>query len=113
MSELFLARFQFASTTLFHFIFVPMSIGLVFIVALMQTLYVVKKKEIQLVEISSPLTAVTQIRRRQFTSNRHCSLACLKGTALPVTTAMIRGNVKCSQLIMGSHFDVVVNDNDN
>lgn len=46
MSELFLARFQFASTTLFHFIFVPMSIGLVFIVALMQTLYVVKKKEI-------------------------------------------------------------------
>ncbi|BBP93194.1 hypothetical protein BsIDN1_68120 [Bacillus safensis] len=47
MSELFLARFQFASTTLFHFIFfVPMSIGLVFIVALMQTLYVVKKKDI-------------------------------------------------------------------
>lgn len=46
VSELFLARFQFASTTLFHFIFVPMSIGLVFIVALMQTLYVVKKKEI-------------------------------------------------------------------
>ena len=46
VSELFLARFQFASTTLFHFIFVPMSIGLVFIVALMQTLYVVKKKDI-------------------------------------------------------------------
>ncbi|MFP3813253.1 cytochrome ubiquinol oxidase subunit I, partial [Bacillus sp. SIMBA_005] len=41
MSELVLARIQFASTTLFHFLFVPMSIGLVFMVALMETLYVV------------------------------------------------------------------------
>lgn len=78
-----------------------------------QLFYVVKIKEIQLVEISSPLTAVTQIRRRQLTSKRHCSLACLKGTALPVTIAMIRGNVKCYQLIMGSHFAVVVNDHYN
>ncbi|PIK30850.1 cytochrome ubiquinol oxidase subunit I, partial [Bacillus siamensis] len=45
MSELVLARIQFASTTLFHFLFVPMSIGLVFMVALMETLYVVKKQE--------------------------------------------------------------------
>ncbi len=44
MSELVLARIQFASTTLFHFLFVPMSIGLVFMVALMETLYVVKNK---------------------------------------------------------------------
>ncbi|STY44626.1 Cytochrome bd-II oxidase subunit 1 [Listeria grayi] len=45
MDKLFLARFQFASTTIFHFLFVPLSIGLVFMVALMETLYVVKKKK--------------------------------------------------------------------
>lgn len=46
VDTLFLARFQFASTTIFHFLFVPLSIGLVFMVALMQTLYVVKGKEV-------------------------------------------------------------------
>ncbi|WP_163651769.1 cytochrome ubiquinol oxidase subunit I [Listeria sp. PSOL-1] len=46
MDKLFLARFQFASTTIFHFLFVPLSIGLVFMVALMQTLYVVKGKDV-------------------------------------------------------------------
>ena len=46
MEELILARIQFASTTIFHFIFVPLSIGLAFLVAVMQTMYVVKKKEI-------------------------------------------------------------------
>lgn len=46
MDPVFLARFQFAATTIFHFFFVPLSIGLVFMVALMETLYVVKKKEI-------------------------------------------------------------------
>ncbi|KGX85853.1 cytochrome ubiquinol oxidase subunit I [Pontibacillus litoralis] len=46
MSELFLARLQFGATTIFHFLFVPLSIGLVFMVALMETLYVVKKQEI-------------------------------------------------------------------
>jgi len=45
MEEVLLARIQFASTTLFHFIFVPMSIGLAFIIAVMETLYVVKKDE--------------------------------------------------------------------
>jgi cytochrome bd ubiquinol oxidase subunit I len=45
MDPVFLARFQFASTTIFHFFFVPLSIGLVFMVALMETLYVVKKDE--------------------------------------------------------------------
>ncbi|MBO0993405.1 cytochrome ubiquinol oxidase subunit I [Bacillus sp. SD088] len=48
MEEVILARIQFASTTLFHFIFVPLSIGLVFIIAIMQTLYVIKKKEVYL-----------------------------------------------------------------
>lgn len=46
MEELILARIQFASTTLFHFIFVPLSIGLAFILAIMQTMYLVKKQEI-------------------------------------------------------------------
>lgn len=46
MEELILARIQFASTTVFHFIYVPLSIGLAFLVAVMQTMYVVKKKEI-------------------------------------------------------------------
>ncbi|OZI12486.1 cytochrome ubiquinol oxidase subunit I [Bacillaceae bacterium SAS-127] len=46
MEELLLARLQFGATTIFHFLFVPLSIGLVFMVALMETFYVVKKKEI-------------------------------------------------------------------
>ncbi|MDF7626412.1 cytochrome ubiquinol oxidase subunit I [Lactobacillaceae bacterium L1_55_11] len=41
-----LARFQFAMTTIFHFFFVPMSIGLGVVVATMETLYVIKKDEI-------------------------------------------------------------------
>ena len=39
MSTLDLARTQFGITTLFHFIFVPMSIGLAFIVAVCETLH--------------------------------------------------------------------------
>ena len=46
MDQLLLARFQFASTTIFHFLFVPLSIGLVFMVALMETLHVFKKKPV-------------------------------------------------------------------
>jgi cytochrome d ubiquinol oxidase subunit I len=46
MDSLILARIQFASTTIFHFIFVPLSIGLAFLIAIMQTMYVVKKKDI-------------------------------------------------------------------
>jgi cytochrome d ubiquinol oxidase subunit I len=37
MSTLDLARLQFASTTIFHFLFVPVTIGLSFLVALLQT----------------------------------------------------------------------------
>ncbi len=48
MEEVLLARLQFAITTLFHFIFVPLSIGLAFLIAIMQTLYHVKKDEIYL-----------------------------------------------------------------
>ncbi|MBS2971003.1 cytochrome ubiquinol oxidase subunit I [Metabacillus sp. KIGAM252] len=46
MSELVLARLQFGSTTIFHFLFVPLSIGLVFMVAVMETMYVVKNQEV-------------------------------------------------------------------
>lgn len=46
MDAILLARTQFAATTIFHFFFVPLSIGLVFMVALMETLYVMKKKEV-------------------------------------------------------------------
>lgn len=42
MDVLELARWQFAITTVYHFLFVPLSIGLVFTIAIMQTLYVVK-----------------------------------------------------------------------
>lgn len=48
MDVLDLARFQYAVTTIFHFFFVPLSIGLSFFVAIMETLYVVKKKQIYL-----------------------------------------------------------------
>ncbi|MAT95909.1 MAG: cytochrome ubiquinol oxidase subunit I [Anaerolineaceae bacterium] len=40
METIELARLQFAVTTLYHFIFVPLTIGLSLIVAIMQTLYV-------------------------------------------------------------------------
>ncbi|WP_302046306.1 cytochrome ubiquinol oxidase subunit I, partial [Leuconostoc lactis] len=40
-----LARFQFAMTTIFHFFFVPMSIGLGVVVSIMETMYVIKKDE--------------------------------------------------------------------
>ena len=38
-----LARIQFAMTTIFHFFFVPFSIGTGVVVAIMETLYVIKK----------------------------------------------------------------------
>ncbi|NVY96640.1 cytochrome ubiquinol oxidase subunit I [Lactobacillus sp. DCY120] len=46
VSLLSLARFQFAMTTIFHFFFVPFSIGMGFLVAIMETLYAIKKDEI-------------------------------------------------------------------
>ncbi|KRL67178.1 cytochrome ubiquinol oxidase subunit I [Companilactobacillus versmoldensis] len=41
-----LARFQFAMTTVFHFFFVPFSIGMGFVVAIMETIYAVKKDKV-------------------------------------------------------------------
>jgi cytochrome bd ubiquinol oxidase subunit I len=40
MDPLFLARLQFASTTVYHFFFVPLTLGLSVMVAIMETLYV-------------------------------------------------------------------------
>ncbi|RUT33431.1 cytochrome ubiquinol oxidase subunit I [Paenibacillus zeisoli] len=45
MDTVLLARIQFAATTIFHFFFVPVSIGLVLLIAMMETMYVVKGKE--------------------------------------------------------------------
>jgi cytochrome d ubiquinol oxidase subunit I len=46
MSMLSLARFQFAMTTVFHFFFVPFSIGMALVTAIMETLYVLKKDKL-------------------------------------------------------------------
>lgn len=40
MDLLLLSRLQFAATTIFHFFFVPITIGMVFLVAIFETLYV-------------------------------------------------------------------------
>lgn len=45
LDPVLLARLQFAVTTIFHFFFVPLSIGLVLLIAIMETMYVVKGKE--------------------------------------------------------------------
>lgn len=45
MDTVMLSRAQFAVTTVFHFFFVPLSIGLALIVAIMETMYVVKGGE--------------------------------------------------------------------
>src|SRR5699024_8188232 len=46
MDPLIIARLQFASTAIFHYFFVPVSIGMALTIAIMQTLYVIKGKEI-------------------------------------------------------------------
>lgn len=41
-----LSRFQFASTALYHFIFVPLTIGLSFLLAIMESLYIMTGKTV-------------------------------------------------------------------
>ncbi|MFJ8262548.1 cytochrome ubiquinol oxidase subunit I [Rummeliibacillus sp. NPDC094406] len=48
MEILDLARIQYAITTIFHFFFVPVSISMIFFVAIFETMYVWKKKKIYL-----------------------------------------------------------------
>lgn len=45
MDSVILARWQFGITTVYHFLFVPLSIGLVFLIAVLNTIYVVKKDD--------------------------------------------------------------------
>ncbi|PGM58125.1 cytochrome ubiquinol oxidase subunit I [Bacillus sp. AFS053548] len=45
MNNLDLARWQFAVTTIYHFLFVPLTIGLSYLIAFMQTVYVAKNDE--------------------------------------------------------------------
>lgn len=46
MGVLELSRIQFAMTTIYHFFFVPMTIGIGLAVAIMETMYVVTKKDV-------------------------------------------------------------------
>ncbi len=46
MSALTLARWQFASTTVYHFFFVPLTLGLSIFIAILETLYVKTGKEV-------------------------------------------------------------------
>ena len=46
MESVDLSRLQFAITALYHFLFVPLTLGLVVIVAMMETVYVVTREEI-------------------------------------------------------------------
>ncbi len=48
MDPLVISRWQFAITTSYHFLFVPLSIGLGLFVAIMETLYMNKKREVYL-----------------------------------------------------------------
>ena len=41
-----LSRLQFALTAMFHFIFVPLTLGLTFLLAIMESVYVMTGKEI-------------------------------------------------------------------
>ena len=41
-----LSRFQFAATAMYHFIFVPLTLGLAFLLAIMESLYVMTDKQI-------------------------------------------------------------------
>ena len=41
-----LSRWQFALTALYHFLFVPLTLGLIFLLAIMETIYVVTGKTI-------------------------------------------------------------------
>ncbi|WP_340020600.1 cytochrome ubiquinol oxidase subunit I [Paenibacillus sp. FSL K6-1096] len=45
MDTVMLSRIQFASTTIFHYFFVPVSIGLALLIAIMETMYVRKGDE--------------------------------------------------------------------
>ena len=41
-----LSRWQFALTALYHFLFVPLTLGLIFLLAIMETIYVVRQNDL-------------------------------------------------------------------
>ncbi|MGB5998003.1 MAG: cytochrome ubiquinol oxidase subunit I, partial [Marinomonas sp.] len=41
-----LSRFQFALTALYHFLFIPLTLGLSFILAIMESVYVITGKQV-------------------------------------------------------------------
>lgn len=41
-----LSRLQFALTAMYHFLFVPLTLGLAFLLAIMESLYVMTNKQI-------------------------------------------------------------------
>ena len=45
MDTLDLSRWQFAITTVYHYLFVPLSVGLAYLIAVLQTIYVIKGDE--------------------------------------------------------------------
>ena len=45
MDTIFWSRLQFAMTAAYHWLFVPLTLGLALIMAIMETLYVVKKDD--------------------------------------------------------------------
>lgn len=46
MDVIALSRWQFAITTVYHFFFVPLTLGLSVLVAIMETLYLTRKDEV-------------------------------------------------------------------
>ncbi|MDE3956977.1 cytochrome ubiquinol oxidase subunit I, partial [Glaesserella parasuis] len=47
-----LSRLQFALTALYHFLFVPLTLGLSFVLVVMETLYVTTGKEVVTYKVS-------------------------------------------------------------
>ena len=41
-----LSRLQFAATAMYHFLFVPLTLGMTFLLAIMESVYVMTGKEI-------------------------------------------------------------------
>ncbi|MBX9712927.1 MAG: cytochrome ubiquinol oxidase subunit I, partial [Pseudomonadaceae bacterium] len=41
-----LSRLQFAMTAMYHFLFVPLTLGLAFILAIMESVYVITGKQV-------------------------------------------------------------------
>ena len=49
-----LSRLQFALTALYHFIFVPLTLGLSFVLVIMETIYVATGKEVSYLVLTLP-----------------------------------------------------------